>query len=76
MKTLNWKEKEASAKQMTVEELEYSVRDCVEARNASKEWNPENENYYQDEASVYSQELRKRLDKWLVKKNRKKSDFV
>lgn len=70
MKTLNWNQVEAKAKKMSVVELEYSVKDCCEARDASRGWNPENENYYQDEASVYSRELRRRLDKFLTSKKK------
>ena len=61
MKTLNWNQVEAKAKKMSVVELAYSIKDCCEARDASRGWNPENENYYQDEASVYSREYNKRL---------------
>ena len=63
MRTLNWKEKEARVRAMSDEALAYSIKDCIEARDASKGWNPENECYYQDEASVYSMEQRRRAAK-------------
>jgi len=59
-KVLDWKTKEARARKMTVEALEFSVKDCVEARDAMRGWNPEAEGYYQDEASVYRRELNRR----------------
>lgn len=34
-RTLNWAEKEAHAKQMTDDELAFSIKDCIEARDAS-----------------------------------------
>ena len=60
MRTVNWNNEEKRAKSMTKDMLEYTISDCIAARDASKGWNPENENYYQDLASVYSMELRKR----------------
>lgn len=60
MRTLDWKSVEEKAKGMTIEMLRYAILDCREAELASRGWNPENEGYYSDEASVYSKELRKR----------------
>jgi hypothetical protein len=60
MRTLDWNTKEATAKKMSDAALDYSIKDCLEARDAAKGWNPENECYYQDEASVYSTEKRRR----------------
>lgn len=59
-KTIDWNAKEAYAKKLTLAQLEYAIKDCIEARDAMKGWNPEKEGYYQDEASIYSQELKRR----------------
>lgn len=60
MRTVNWNEEERKARLMDIAALNYTVSDCLEARDASKDWNPENECYYQDLASVYSREIRRR----------------
>ena len=60
MKTVNWKQEEERAALMDFDSLLWTITDCMEARDASKGWNPENEGYYQDLASVYSQELNRR----------------
>ena len=65
-KILNWKEKEARAKEMTVEQLEYAINDCVECVKCGVD-----EGYYCDEASVYRAELKKRELKKAKKKKYK-----
>jgi len=60
MRTLDWKAVEEKAKGMTIEALRYAILDCREAAVASRGFNPENEGYYSDEASVYSKEMIKR----------------
>lgn len=44
------------AKAMSDESLAFAIKDCIQARNAMKGWNPVMEGYYQDEASTYAQE--------------------
>lgn len=60
MRQVNWKETAEKAILMTTESLVYVINDCREAAKASRGWNPENEGYYDDEASVYAAELRRR----------------
>jgi len=60
MRELDWKRTAEKAVLMSTESLIYTINDCREAALASRGWNPENEGYYDDEASVYSSELRKR----------------
>ena len=59
-KVMDWNAKEAQAAGMTSEALEHSIKDCIQARDAMKGWNPQMEGYYQDEASVYRRELNRR----------------
>jgi hypothetical protein len=51
----------ARAKEMTDAALCYSIRDCHQAAKAMASFNPIKEGYYRDEASVYHQELSRRL---------------
>lgn len=60
MRQVNWNEVAAKAVLMSTESLIYTINDCREAAKASRGWNPENEGYYDDEASVYASELRRR----------------
>ena len=48
------------AKTLSVESLQYVINDCKSARDAMKGWNPEKENYYQDQYLTYLDELRTR----------------
>lgn len=59
-KVMDWDAKRKYARGLTREELEFAIQDCIQARDAARGWSPENEGYYQDEASVYSAELRAR----------------
>ena len=59
-KFTEWERYEEKARNMSVVELLFSIEDCRKASLASRGWNPENEGYYDDEASVYFRELRKR----------------
>ena len=60
MKTLDWDETKAYAQRLSVSQLRYTIKDCREAAQAMKGWNPNMEGYYADEASVYADELRNR----------------
>lgn len=51
---------EAKAKTMTFRELVYTVRDCQEAEQAMRGWNPIKEGYYSDQACTYGMELTRR----------------
>jgi len=67
MKVINWKRKKQMAKGMEINELEYAIKDCLEAVEAGVE-----EGYYKDEASIYRTELEGRLNKGKTKKVGKK----
>lgn len=60
MRIVDWKKEEEKAICMDIEALIFTISDCIAARDASKGWNPENEGYYQDLASVYNRELTRR----------------
>jgi len=60
MRQVNWNQVAEKAVLMSTESLIYTIKDCREAALASRGWNPENEGYYDDEASVYASELRRR----------------
>ncbi len=60
---INWKQKEAYAKTLNEAQLAWAVTDCLKARDAMAGHNPAKAGYYQDEASIYSTELRKRQKK-------------
>ena len=53
----NW---EAKAKAMTTDCLLWSARDARQAAQAMRGWNPIAEGRYDDEASTYSDEIRRR----------------
>jgi hypothetical protein len=53
----NWRK---VAKTMTDFCLEYAIKDCREAAEAMKGWNPVKEGYYEDQAFTYADELRAR----------------
>ena len=53
----NW---EAKAKAMTVACLAYTVKDCQQAEQAMRGWNPIKEGYYSDQAATYGMELTRR----------------
>jgi hypothetical protein len=54
---------QAHAKTLSIESLQYVIADCKNARDAMKGWNPEKENYYQDQYLTYLDELRMRTAK-------------
>lgn len=59
--TTPWTEWEAQAKAKTIDELEFAIRDCRQAEQAMRGWNPEKEGWYSDQAATFSDELRKRI---------------
>jgi len=65
MEVINWKDKEKQAKKMSTKELNYSLNDCLMCVKAMGKSNMvgKDASYYQDEASVYSQEIRARKAK-------------
>jgi hypothetical protein len=60
VKQVEWSKEEAVARKMSKSALEHSVIDCRKAELAMRGWNPEQEGYYSDLASVYSMELNRR----------------
>lgn len=54
---------ESSAKKMTICQLEYARKDCREASQAMRGWNPDREGYYADQGFTYADELRRRRAK-------------
>ena len=59
------------ASTVSLDSLEYIIKDCRLAREAMKDHNPERENYYADMGFTYSDELYRRnkqfiwaIDKW------------
>lgn len=53
-----WELKKARAKRMTLSELDFARRDCNDtARNGM----PENQGKYTDEATIYAEQMRKRV---------------
>ena len=53
----NWTAKAAN---MTIEGLQYSIRDCRQAAEAARGWDSAGEGKYMDEMSVYLTEIRQR----------------
>jgi len=51
---------EAKAKTMTVAELLYTVKDCQQAAQCMKGFNPDKEGFYVDQACTYGMELTRR----------------
>ena len=51
-KMLDWDKTEAYAKNLTIPELRWAIKDCLECVM--------DEGFYQDQASVYSKELRRK----------------
>jgi len=54
-KLLNWKAKQNYAKRLSISELNYAIKDCIECIASGID-----SGYYLDEISVYRQELSKR----------------
>ena len=52
VKLLDWNAKQTYAKTLTIAQLMYAIKDCLEAAKAGID-----EGYYHDEASVYRTEL-------------------
>lgn len=50
----------ARARKMTADMLNHTIADCRAAAEAMRDWNPEREGYYSDQAATYSDELRRR----------------
>jgi hypothetical protein len=53
------------AKKLSIDSLRYVVKDCQEAAQAMRGWNPEREGYYLDQAHTFGQELTKRTKRTL-----------
>ena len=51
---------ETKARTMTTAELLHAARDCREAEEAMRGWNPAREGYYSDQASTFGMELNRR----------------
>lgn len=51
---------EARAKSMSTACLAYTVRDCQQAAEAMRGWNPIREGYYIDQACTYGMEITRR----------------
>lgn len=60
-KVVDWSKEEARAREMSIDALLYTARDCREAEKAMRGWNPHQEGYYSDLASVYSMEYNRRV---------------
>ena len=52
---------EREAKKLFIDSLRYVVKDCQEAAQAMRGWNPKREGFYLDQASTFGQELTKRM---------------
>ena len=52
-----WRE---HAAMVGMDSLRYIIKDCAEARESFKGWNPERENHYADQCFTYSDELYRR----------------
>jgi hypothetical protein len=52
---------EREAKRLSTDSLRYVVKDCQEAAQAMRGWNPDREGFYLDQASTFGQELTKRM---------------
>jgi hypothetical protein len=63
MMVVDWEGTRKHARSCSEEQLRFIIHDCIEAREAMKGWNPEAEGFYQDEASMYMTELRRRMGK-------------
>lgn len=55
-KTINWESKKEIARKMAIKELVYAIDDCLETARMSID-----SGYYYDEASIYKEELKRRL---------------
>ncbi len=51
---------ENHAKTLDSYSLQYVIRDCHQAANAMKGWNPVREGFYVDQAATYGMELTRR----------------
>jgi len=51
---------ESHAKTLDAYSLRYVIRDCQQAADAMKGWNPVREGYYLDQAATYGMELTRR----------------
>lgn len=56
----DFKKWEEAAKACSNEQLLHIIRDCREAAQAMKTWNPVREGYYEDQAWTFADEYRKR----------------
>jgi hypothetical protein len=56
----DFKKWEREAKKLSIDSLRYVIKDCLDAALAMKGWNPTREGFYIDQASTFSQELKKR----------------
>lgn len=51
---------EAKAKTMTFSELSFTVKDCHQAAENMRGWNPDREGFYIDQACTFGMELTRR----------------
>jgi hypothetical protein len=49
------------AKTLSIESLRYVIKDCKDAENAMRGWNPEREGFYADQCMTFQSELIARL---------------
>lgn len=60
---MDWTRWEERAKRMDNAALAFAATDAREAAVACRGWNPEKEGYYDDQASIFAAELRRRVKK-------------
>ena len=63
----NFKDWKVQAEKMSPSELTHAIKDCKEATEAMKDWNPVKELYYRDQMMTYADERRRRLQKAIAK---------
>lgn len=62
-----WARFEEKARRMSIPELKFAIRDCIEARDAIASHDEQRSLDYQDEASVYRKELSSRYRRNLAR---------
>lgn len=53
---------EQQARTMDEASLHYAINDCRTAAEAMRDWNPDREAYYIDQAHTFADELKRRMD--------------
>lgn len=51
---------ERQARNLSTDSIHYVIKDCRQAEQAMRGWNPEREGYYSDQAATFAQELIRR----------------